>query len=64
MITLNDHALDALLRFATVAIDHKVPPVESDDAREQREHADWAENERRWRDPRAEHWWTRSQNRG
>jgi hypothetical protein len=22
------------------------------------EEADWAENERRWRDPHTEHWWT------
>jgi hypothetical protein len=56
-MTLNDHALDAL-RYATMAIDQKVPPVESADAREVREQAAWEENERLWRDPHAEHWWT------
>jgi phage terminase large subunit len=55
---LNDHALDAL-RDTPMAIDRKVPPVESADARRQREQAEWAGNVRRWRDPHAEHWCTR-----
>jgi hypothetical protein len=50
-------ALDAL-RPAAMAIDQKVPPVESAEARAAREQAAWEENERRWRDPMADHWWT------
>jgi phage terminase large subunit len=52
---LNDHALDAL-RYGTMAIDQKVPPVESADTRAKREHTEWEEKERRWLGPHAERW--------
>jgi hypothetical protein len=54
----NDHALHAF-RYDTMAIDQKVPPVESADAREPREQAERAESEPHWPGPHAEHWWTR-----
>lgn len=55
-VKLNDHALDAL-RYATMAVDHKVPPVESPEARERREREEAEAAERAWRDVHAEHWW-------
>jgi hypothetical protein len=41
-----------------MAIEQKVPAVESADVREQREHADRADNEPRGGDRHAEHSWT------
>lgn len=56
-VKINDHAMDAL-RYATMAVDHKVPPVESPSARERREREEAEEADRAWRDVNAEHWWS------
>jgi PBSX family phage terminase large subunit len=55
-IKLNDHAMDAL-RYATMAVDHRVPPIESPAAIEARERAEREAAERAWRDINADHWW-------
>lgn len=57
-VKLNDHALDAL-RYATMAVDHKIPAVESPEIRESRERAQAEDLERQWRDINADHWWNR-----
>jgi hypothetical protein len=52
----NDHAMDAL-RYATLAIDRKVPPVEPPAVREARERREADEAEQAWRSVDNPAWW-------
>jgi PBSX family phage terminase large subunit len=56
-LKINDHGCDAM-RYAVMAVDRGVLPIEPDDVRAAREAREEAEAEAAYRDINADHWWS------